>query len=94
VAAPEILYFFLAFSILIVGYAIGGWIIFGAAVPSYRTIPDAIVNSVNLVLLGDAEDWKLMRHVSPLIALVYYWSFVVMLLLVMLNVLLAILIDR
>jgi hypothetical protein len=43
------------------GYAIGGWIVFGAALPSYRTIPDAIVNSVNLVLMGDTADWIVMQ---------------------------------
>jgi hypothetical protein len=35
-----------------------------------------------------------MQQVSPVIALVYYWSFIVMLLLGMMNVLLAIVIDR
>ena len=85
-------YFFVAFVVLMLGFAIGGWVIFGAQIDDYSTIGDALIANSNILLMGNV-DWDSMRQVSPTLALLYCWSFIAMLMLVMLNILLAILID-
>ena len=85
-------YFFVAFAVLMLGFAIGGWVIFGAQIDDYSTIGDALIANSNILLMGNV-DWDSMRQVSPTLALLYCWSFIAMLMLVMLNILLAILID-
>jgi hypothetical protein len=81
-----------AFLLLIVGYAFGGAVLFGGQIEEFGNFGKSIVTVVNMIFLGDHQ-WAQMKRIDYWAALFFFWSYVVILFLVMLNILLAIVID-
>ena len=73
-AGEELMYFSFAFLILFSGYAVGGWLLLRGQMESFATVGVAFETVGNLVLLGEHQ-WAEMKAISPVAALLYFWTF-------------------
>jgi hypothetical protein len=89
----KLIYFAFSFLLVSVGYAFGGWMLFRGQLDAFATVGTSFITVLNMCLLGDT-DYASMQAINPIAALLYFWSFLGILFLVMLNILLAIIIDE
>ena len=97
VALDDLGYFFVIFTPLFLAYVFAGHLLFGSRLKKFDSIGDTVVTCLNLVLLGEHQ-WDDMwtgnkSTIDNLAALLYFTSFLVIMFLIMLNVLLAIVMD-
>jgi hypothetical protein len=93
VAASDLLFFMVLFLIVQVIYAILAVLIFGSFSDMFNTFPTAITTNL-LMLLGVTDPQEPMEMSSkPFIASIYYWSYMSVTFFILLNALLAIIVD-
>jgi len=97
VAMADLKYFFLIFLPMFFSYVISGHILFGATVKKFSSFSDTTLTCFNIILLGEHQ-WDDMYQpnssiVNRVAAIIWFWSFLVLMFLIMLNILLAIVMD-
>eukprot|EP00928_Gymnodinium_smaydae_P027639 TRINITY_DN21307_c0_g1_i1.p1 TRINITY_DN21307_c0_g1~~TRINITY_DN21307_c0_g1_i1.p1 ORF type:complete len:1076 (+),score=167.63 TRINITY_DN21307_c0_g1_i1:57-3230(+) len=90
-AAVDLVHFLLVFLSIFCTYAVAGVILFGREVDDFTTFPRALVTSF-LVMMGDF-DWEELSRVGRLEGFMWFGTFTVIIVLLMLNMLLAIVMD-
>lgn len=90
-ATNDIFHFGIVFMSVFVAYVLSGLCLFGEELTDFADF-DRSMNSCWRLLLGDF-DWEELRVVGRLEAGLWFWSFSIMLMLIMLNMLLAIVMD-
>jgi hypothetical protein len=89
----KLAYFMFAFMIVVLGYSFGGWVLYSAQLDAFATLGDSATTVLDMCLVGNT-DYASMEAAHPVATIFYFWTFVFLLLLIMLNVLLAIVIDE
>lgn len=79
------------FALVVLSYAIAGWSLFGVNMEEYRTLGIAIASSLQ-VLVGDSN-YEDMRRTNRFLAGLYFWSYLILGLFLLLNFIIAILSD-
>ncbi|CAK9037367.1 unnamed protein product [Durusdinium trenchii] len=90
-AAPDLGHFFMIFLCVYLCFVVSSLLFFGQDLESFSTMDRALHTSF-LAMFGD-WDWNAMTDVGMLRAAVWFWVFMVMMVLFMLNMLLAIIMD-
>jgi hypothetical protein len=88
----DIIHFFFVFSIITLCYCIAGMVIFGTQLFEFSTLTKAFMTSFK-TLMGDF-DFEAQYATDQFAAFAWFWSFNIVVLLVMLNMLLAIVMDE
>jgi len=97
----DLLHAFIVFCVLFGGYVVSGWILFGGHLDEFKTIGSAI-NTCFRAVLGDfdfggmaAGDMEIPRgsDYDYYVAMLWFWTFTLAVTLLMLNVLIAIVLD-
>lgn len=91
VASVELIHFLIIFMLVFASFAVSGCVLFGRAVDGFATVPRSI-NSCFLLLLGDI-DWDSIKVVGRREAQMWLGSFIIINCLLMMNMLLAIVMD-
>merc|ERR1711904_29012 len=91
-AMSDLLHFLLVFCSVFVAFAISGVVLFGREVYGFTTFPRAM-NSCFRLLLGDI-DWGEISEIGRMEAGFWMWCFIIIVVLLMLNMLLAIVMDH
>jgi uncharacterized membrane protein YeiB len=91
-AAIDILHFLFVFGVIFVCYAIAGMVVFGSQLHEFSAFHFAVFTSFK-TLMGDFDFGGLFAVSKPA-AMIWFWSFNILVLLVMLNMLLAIVMDQ
>ncbi|CAK8999727.1 unnamed protein product [Durusdinium trenchii] len=89
--APDLGHFFMIFLCVYLCFVVSSLLFFGQDLESFSTMDRALHTSF-LAMFGD-WDWNAMTDVGMLRAAVWFWVFMVMMVLFMLNMLLAIIMD-
>merc|ERR1719487_1514337 len=90
-AANDIAHFGVVFTTVFCIYALSGMILFGQELFEYANFGRSL-NTCWRILLGDF-DWERMNDVGRLEAGIWFWTFTILVLQVMLNMLLAVIMD-
>jgi len=90
-AYKDVTHFLFIFFIVFCNFALGGYIIFGFEVADWFTV-DRAVNSSFRALMGDF-DFDPMYRVSPILAILWFWIYMILSFLILLNMFLAIIAD-
>jgi len=90
-AMPDIIHFLIIFGTVFFNFALGAYYMFGHQLEEWSGIGRALNTSFR-AMMGDFN-WAGMYDVAPLSATVWFWSFMILIFLVMLNMLLAIILD-
>ncbi|CAD7949535.1 unnamed protein product [Amoebophrya sp. A120] len=90
-AAVDILHFLVVFSSVFFAYALAGVIVFGRHLQEFATLDVSLTTCWRLVF-GDF-DWERTSRIAPWEAAVFFYSFTLLVVLIMLNMLLAIILD-
>mmetsp|Transcript_17866 Transcript_17866/g.46048 ORF Transcript_17866/g.46048 Transcript_17866/m.46048 type:complete len:413 (+) Transcript_17866:183-1421(+) len=91
-AGTDLFHFMVVLSIVFLSYVISGMFLFGRRVWEFSKITRAIPTCF-LMLFGDF-DWDTLKAEHPVTAGFWFWSFMVMAVLVLLNMLMAIIMDK
>ena len=92
VALPALGWFCIVFFMLFFAWCAAGVILFGNVIPAFQTFGTAIIHLQHLLLLGE-NSYEAMAAESLAVALVFFWSFLLLLYITLLNIALAIVID-
>ncbi|KAF4673142.1 hypothetical protein FOL47_010988 [Perkinsus chesapeaki] len=87
----DVAYFLIVFCTVFFNFVLGGYTLFGKRLKGWSTPGDAI-NTAFVALMGDF-DYVAMRRVAPISAAIWFWFYMVLVFLIMLNMLLAIVMD-
>lgn len=90
-AAFELGHFLIVFLIIFFNYALGGFLLFGGSLEQWSRLGKA-TGSTFRALVGDFA-FEEMQYVAPVSSLVWFWTFMLLMGLIMLNMLLAIVLD-
>ena len=94
-AAADLLHFALPFVLVFMGYAVAGHLLFGAAVPNFSSVAEAVRCCFDMLLgevaVGDALD--ALQGSARFAAVVWFWSYHVFVSFILLSLLLAIIVD-
>merc|ERR1719316_448032 len=90
-AAFDLSHFLIVFMIIFFNYALGGHLLFGGGLQQWSKL-DLAVGSTFRALVGDFA-FEEMQTVAPLSSLLWFWTFMLLVGLVMLNMLLALVLD-
>lgn len=90
-ASVDMLHFLLIFGIVFINYALGGHLLFGKQLKEWKSL-GASVNACFLVLMGDFS-YEEMYAIAPIVSQLWFWTYMLLVFLVMLNMLLAIVMD-
>lgn len=90
-AAPDLGHFFMIFLCVYVCFVVSSLLFFGQDLESFSTM-DRALHSSFLAMFGD-WDWNAMTDVGILRAAVWFWLFMIVMVLFLLNMLLAIIMD-
>eukprot|EP00392_Amoebophrya_sp_AT5.2_P004234 g4242.t1 len=90
-AASETLHFLVVFSSVFFAYALALYIVFGRHLPEFSTLGSSVTTCWRIVF-GDLDYEKIYR-IAPWESLVFFFSFTLLVVLIMLNMLLAIVIE-
>lgn len=91
-AGPDLFHFMIVFLSVFGTFVICGIVLFGREVESFSTVPRAIMTCLRMVL-GDV-DWGEVSEIGRREAAVWLWSFIIVVVLLMLNMILAIIMDN
>merc|ERR1712031_14560 len=92
VSGPDTGYFFIMFSVLLVGFSIAGTQLFGAGAAEYKSIPNSLTSNCNC-LLGEVYYFEMKDANKGFWAMMYFLAYVVIMFFIIVNVFLAILGD-
>jgi hypothetical protein len=90
-SARELAHFILVFGLIFFNYALGAHILFGKHIQDWSTFRRS-VNMCFLVLMGDF-DYASMHAIAPISSQLWFWSFMMLVFMIMLNMLLVIVMD-
>jgi len=90
-ASWDLVHFLLVFGIIFSSFSVGAFFLFGQKILEWST-PGLALNTSFRALMGDF-DFVSMYNVAPVSATVWFWSYMMLIFLVMLNMLLAIIMD-
>jgi len=91
-ASVDLFHFLMIFLVVFVNFALGGYVLFGAQLKNWSTIFMAM-NSCFSMMFGDV-DYQSFHHVAPATAAIWFWSYVIVMILVMLNLLISIIMEH
>ncbi|PNW70325.1 hypothetical protein CHLRE_17g715300v5 [Chlamydomonas reinhardtii] len=94
-AGPDLCHFAIVAGMVFVGYAMMGHLIFGNAIPAFATFGDAI-NTCFEILLGNIDvnsDLRALGGLQSVAGALWFWSYELLVYMVLLNFLLAIIVD-
>ncbi|KAI8467677.1 MAG: hypothetical protein J3K34DRAFT_480735 [Monoraphidium minutum] len=95
-ALPDLLHFALVAGAVFLGYSVMGFLIFGSAVPQFAGLGTSI-NTCFQMMLGEFGDvfgqLGQLRGVQGVAAALFFWTYMLLVFLVLLNFLLAIIVD-
>jgi len=89
----DIVHFLLVLVPTFMAYAISGCFIFGRRMAEFSTITSAMGTCVRMLMEGE-YDWPALSEEHPMTAGIWVWSFMLLLVLLMLNMVLAIILDE
>lgn len=90
-SARELMHFVLVFGLIFANYSLGAHLLFGKHIKEWSTFRGS-VNMCFLVLMGDF-DYGAMHAVAPVSSQLWFWSFMMLVFMVMLNMMLVIIMD-
>lgn len=90
-SASDILHFLIVFASVFFGYALAGVVVFGRKMPEFCDIGTSMTTCWKMVF-GDF-DWQRAQRVASGETVFFFWTFTVLIVLIMLNMLLAIILD-
>lgn len=91
-ALTDIVHWLIIFVVIFLNFSIGGHILFGSTLREWSTLWYAI-NTTFKALMGDF-DFSAMYDVAPLTASIWFWSFMIVTVFILLNLLMAIIFDH
>lgn len=91
-AGRDLLFFALLFAFILVLYGILGLLLFGQRLPSFRTLGNAIMSLID-ISFGDFESTAESKKVGDVVIILFFYSFVILSSLILLNALLAIVLN-
>jgi len=95
-AAADLFHFFVLFFIIFFGYAIMGYLVFGNAIETFSTVPDAIMTCFEFLLGEIGVNGELKELQKPwhyISGQVFFWSYAILVQQILLNFVLAIIVD-
>ena len=90
-SAVEMFHFFVLFLVLFMSWTLAGFFSFGHRVEAFSTIGNSVHSMFNM-LLGDF-DWPALDAANPTVGALFFMSYMVFIVLIALNMLLAIVMD-
>jgi hypothetical protein len=92
-AFMDLFHFGILFSIVVAGYAVLGFVAFGSGIDSFSSFSNSFGTCFQL-LMGDLDvSSALSSHPNQIVAVFYYYSYLVIVFFILLNILLAILVE-
>jgi len=91
-AGSELFHFLIVLFIIFVSYVIAGMFIFGRRLWEFSTFQQAITKCF-LLMLGDFN-WEELGDENPLTAAFWFWTYMIVMMLLMMNMLMAIIMDK
>lgn len=92
-ARNDLVYFFILFSLISLAFGVAGTMLFGSTNANFRTL-GASVRTLLLVLLGEFDPTEYGAQPElPQLGLAFFWLYIIISFLLLLNVLLAVVID-
>eukprot|EP00304_Pavlova_gyrans_P002714 CAMPEP_0206052350 /NCGR_PEP_ID=MMETSP1466-20131121/33569_1 /ASSEMBLY_ACC=CAM_ASM_001126 /TAXON_ID=44452 /ORGANISM="Pavlova gyrans, Strain CCMP608" /LENGTH=815 /DNA_ID=CAMNT_0053427503 /DNA_START=21 /DNA_END=2464 /DNA_ORIENTATION=+ len=92
-AGSDLSYFGILFSLITLGFGVGGSVLFGGTNPRFKSLGES-VNTLCLVLLGSFNQREYVDTIDvPELGTAFFWLYILICYLLLLNVLLAIIID-
>ncbi|CAD7941254.1 unnamed protein product [Amoebophrya sp. A120] len=88
----DMVHYLLIFFVVFVSYALGGHALFGSLLEDWSTTSKA-VNTSFLAILGEF-DFNEMFDLSPITATLWFWSFMIIMTFILLNLLIALIFDH
>merc|ERR1719316_190491 len=92
-ASIDLAHFLIIFCAVFISFALGGFILFGPHLEEWSSFVLAVTTAFRL-LLGSAADYYKLHQVSPIVAAWWYWTYILLVVFVMLNLLVALIIDE
>lgn len=92
-AFTDLGHFLLLFSVVFMGFAAAGVLLFGHQMEKFSTFQQAAIQCMMMLLALDAPYKEMALASSPSVVAIYYWSWVLFGIFILLNIFLAILID-
>eukprot|EP00397_Hematodinium_sp_SG-2012_P003627 GEMP01003635.1.p1 GENE.GEMP01003635.1~~GEMP01003635.1.p1 ORF type:complete len:895 (+),score=165.95 GEMP01003635.1:396-2687(+) len=89
-ASVDIIHFLIIFAIIFFNFALGGFILFGNSIAEWNDY-QAITTAFR-ALMGDF-DYDAMSESHPIAAILWFWSYMILIFLILLNMFLAIVVD-
>lgn len=91
-AGPDLFHFMIVFTSVFGTFMICGIVLFGREVESFNTVPKAFMACFR-IMMGDIE-WEALMEIGRLEAGIWLWLFIIFIVLLMLNMILAIIMDN
>jgi len=91
-ALSDLLHFFMILGLILTIYVVMSFYLFGAAIESFSTVTNAF-NANFLLLLGEVEMLDAITNETPAMGFIFFYSFLMIVFFVLLNILLAILVE-
>lgn len=91
-ASVDLVHFLIIFIVVFFNFALGGYVLFGAQLAEWSTLGMSI-NSCFSVMFGEV-DYQAFHRVAPMTAAIWFWSYVIVMILIMLNLLIAIIMEH
>ncbi|TMW64089.1 hypothetical protein Poli38472_014206 [Pythium oligandrum] len=83
--------FFVVFIVIFMTFSVSGMVLFGDRVEDFSTLPRTFEACINM-LFGNF-DYSIIRNLQAPVGMLYYWAYMVVVCLVLLNMMLAIVLD-
>lgn len=87
----EVMYFFVIFLVIFSNFVVTGFLLFNSQIASWSTLSKSI-NECFEILMGEFE-FDEMKNVHPFAASLWFWSFMILVLLITLSMLLAVILE-
>jgi hypothetical protein len=94
-AGPDLIHFFIVATMVFIGYSMMGHLIFGNVIDAFATFGDS-VNTCFIILLGTIDvnnDLRALPGLQNVAGALFFWSYELLVFMVLLNFLLAIIVD-
>lgn len=91
-ATTDMVHFLIIFILIYLNYAVGGWALFGPYVKEWSTLMRAMGSTLRM--LWGRIDFQALFDEHPFYATVWFWSFIILVIFVILNLLTALIYDH
>merc|ERR1719482_2631110 len=92
-ASIDLAHFLIIFCAVFISFALGGFILFGPHLEEWSSFVLAVTTAFRL-LLGSAADYYKLHQVAPMVAAWWFWTYILFVVFVLLNLLVALIIDQ